>query len=288
VKQDTCNEENSYDGGVSADMMCAADTNQDSCQGDSGGPLYDSDNNALVGIVSWGYGCAQARYPGVYSRISHQISWIQNEICNAHNNPKPSFCDDGPNPPSPNPPTSSPPTPSCIDNPDNWYDSRGENFNCDWYADRPRRCTRVGDIYENFGKTASEACCVCGGGSSGPAPTPPTPAPTPSRACPVGEELLHVDVTTDSSGAADNYFTVMEGRTELLMVDGFENNSVTTFEKCLPASSCYRFVMTDASGNGMCCEEGDGGYKLTWAGSLIKESEFLDGRRDVARFGNCN
>ena len=50
-------------------MLCAADSGQDSCQGDSGGPLYDSDSDTLVGVVSWGYFCADAddRFPGVYS-----------------------------------------------------------------------------------------------------------------------------------------------------------------------------------------------------------------------------
>lgn len=28
-----------------------------------GGPLYDKDNNVLVGVVSWGYGCAQEGMP---------------------------------------------------------------------------------------------------------------------------------------------------------------------------------------------------------------------------------
>jgi len=109
VKQSTCN--SNYNGDITPDMMCAADTNQDSCQGDSGGPLYDSENDALVGVVSWGIGCALANYPGVYSRVSDQISWIEEEICKAgaHNEPRPSFCGTvGPS----NPPTPAPPTPA--------------------------------------------------------------------------------------------------------------------------------------------------------------------------------
>jgi len=61
-------------------MMCATDPGQDSCQGDSGGPLYDQDNNALVGVISWGFGCGE--YPGVYAQISTQFyTWIRSNIC---------------------------------------------------------------------------------------------------------------------------------------------------------------------------------------------------------------
>jgi trypsin len=71
---------------ISVDMICATDntgSNQrDSCQGDSGGPLTvkNSDGSfALVGIVSWGIGCASG-YPGVYGRVGEFNTWITNTI----------------------------------------------------------------------------------------------------------------------------------------------------------------------------------------------------------------
>jgi secreted trypsin-like serine protease len=73
-------------------MLCADDTDKDACQGDSGGPLYDKDKNILVGVVSWGHGCADSQYPGVYSRISDQWEWIKSTICDNHSNPKPNYC----------------------------------------------------------------------------------------------------------------------------------------------------------------------------------------------------
>lgn len=51
-------------------MVCAGEERggRDACQGDSGGPLVVG--GRLVGLVSWGTGCAEAAHPGVYTRLS--------------------------------------------------------------------------------------------------------------------------------------------------------------------------------------------------------------------------
>jgi len=54
----------------------------DTCQGDSGGPLFCKINNQtfVLGITSWGTGCAFPGYPGVYARVSVVAPWIQSII----------------------------------------------------------------------------------------------------------------------------------------------------------------------------------------------------------------
>ena len=94
VDQATCNRE--YGGGIfEASMVCAAVVGggKDSCQGDSGGPLVRIVNgeHIQVGVVSWGDGCARPSLSGIYSRVSGEIAWIEQQICLMSANP-PSRC----------------------------------------------------------------------------------------------------------------------------------------------------------------------------------------------------
>ncbi|XP_069623011.1 tissue-type plasminogen activator [Ranitomeya imitator] len=76
-----CTPEQLADRTVTANMLCAGDTmNQDdACQGDSGGPLVCPINGRmhLIGVISWGEGCGIKDKPGVYTRVTRYIDWIQ-------------------------------------------------------------------------------------------------------------------------------------------------------------------------------------------------------------------
>ncbi|MFF0189696.1 S1 family peptidase [Streptomyces sp. NPDC005244] len=65
---------------VASDMVCAGYSSGgvDTCQGDSGGPLLIG--GVLAGITSWGEGCAEAGYPGVYTRLTTFSSLVTAQV----------------------------------------------------------------------------------------------------------------------------------------------------------------------------------------------------------------
>jgi len=85
VSTEECNDDYSANGYTITDgMICAGEKGKDSCQGDSGGPMTIQTENGpvLVGVVSWGIGCAREGYPGVYARVANFVDWIEATIAN--------------------------------------------------------------------------------------------------------------------------------------------------------------------------------------------------------------
>uniref|UniRef100_A0A2K6KT73 Transmembrane protease serine 5 n=1 Tax=Rhinopithecus bieti TaxID=61621 RepID=A0A2K6KT73_RHIBE len=79
-----CNSSCVYSGALTPRMLCAGylDGRADACQGDSGGPLVcpDGDTWRLVGVVSWGLGCAEPNHPGVYAKVAEFLDWIHDTV----------------------------------------------------------------------------------------------------------------------------------------------------------------------------------------------------------------
>lgn len=80
VERDVCNREESYNGQITEMMMCAGEREGgvDACQGDSGGPLSAliGGKRKLIGVVSWGEGCARRLKYGIYANVSLVSEWI--------------------------------------------------------------------------------------------------------------------------------------------------------------------------------------------------------------------
>merc|ERR1712158_244988 len=64
--------------GITDSMLCAGKKGKDSCSGDCGGPFVtpEGDHWTQIGVVSWGIGCGKQHYPGVYTRVSKMMEWI--------------------------------------------------------------------------------------------------------------------------------------------------------------------------------------------------------------------
>ncbi|XP_071502064.1 uncharacterized protein [Diadema antillarum] len=89
IPRNICNRKESYNGKIRNTMLCAGYMSGgiDACKGDSGGPLSclgKDDRWYVVGVTSWGHGCALANKPGVYTRVAKYYPWIQQIIKDHH------------------------------------------------------------------------------------------------------------------------------------------------------------------------------------------------------------
>ena len=115
---------------MASDMMCAGlmEGGKDACQGDSGGPMVASDPDknfamSLIGVVSWGYGCAGADLLGIYAEVSHFRSWLDQQMPDINtcapysgvwNSTSGSTAAPSPSPSTPSPSPSPTPSPSPV------------------------------------------------------------------------------------------------------------------------------------------------------------------------------
>ncbi|XP_053611403.1 tryptase-like isoform X2 [Plodia interpunctella] len=77
--------------GMQDDQLCAGKLKGgvDACQGDSGGPLQvkiplptnkEGQMHYVLGVISFGIGCAYPNLPGIYTRVSTFIDWIEDNV----------------------------------------------------------------------------------------------------------------------------------------------------------------------------------------------------------------
>lgn len=85
VSNDVCSAPQSYAGDIHEEMMCAGFTEggSDACLGDSGGPLVVNSGNSWqqIGIVSFGEGCGEPNFYGVYTRVPSFQEFISTTVC---------------------------------------------------------------------------------------------------------------------------------------------------------------------------------------------------------------
>ncbi len=81
--------ESTYGSDFTQNMICAGYSKgeKDTCKSDSGGPLMGIQHGEYVqiGITSWGVGCAQPGFYGVYTRLSNFVNWTNSYTGNPSN-----------------------------------------------------------------------------------------------------------------------------------------------------------------------------------------------------------
>ena len=225
----------SYGNEIKEYMLCAGfdEGGKDSCQGDSGGPLVQIEGNkhTQVGVVSFGAGCAEANSPGVYARVSSEIDWMKQVICDEWN-VEASMC--GPSTPTTPPPPVTAPVTAPTKAPQSAPTKAPQS------APQPQ-----------------------------PTPTPPLSSECSAGQSDITLFFKFDDFPDDISWTVTNSQNVLVAETdEPGFYDDILLTKVTeTITVC--NNNCYDVTINDNYGNGLCCEEGNGRYDIRVQGKTV-------------------
>ncbi|XP_076173331.1 trypsin 3A1-like, partial [Ptiloglossa arizonensis] len=85
LSQEECDEAGYQKNRITENMFCAGylEGELDACFGDSGGPLHVKGTNGhleVIGIISWGRGCARPKFPGIYTKVTNYLGWLKDHL----------------------------------------------------------------------------------------------------------------------------------------------------------------------------------------------------------------
>jgi hypothetical protein len=209
-----------FDGVDVNSMFCASvpGGGKDSCSGDSGGPIVRvvGNEHRQVGIVSWGVECANADYPGVYSKIAGTtgLSWIKSVVCDQWKESS-SICGNATPPTTPPAPSPTPPAPTNSPTPPLTAPP----------APSPTRSPVA----------------------------PPTSAPVGSGSCAAGQVFVEFSIDLDDF-PDETSFEIYTSEGSVLMKGGpyplNKSYKTVSSSKCLP-DTCLGLTIRDSYGDGL-------------------------------------
>ncbi|CAK9821368.1 Clotting factor G beta subunit [Anthophora retusa] len=85
LSQEECDQAGYQKNRITENMFCAGylEGELDACFGDSGGPLHVKGTFGhleVIGIISWGRGCARPNFPGIYTKLTNYLGWLKDNL----------------------------------------------------------------------------------------------------------------------------------------------------------------------------------------------------------------